>query len=410
MNSDTSIVNKARTLLNSITLDFQSDVNDSFQSLFYNEDRYLVLKGGAGSGKSHAVAQKIIYRCLTDKVRHRFLILRKTNNSVRKSAYQLVKDKLSTWNLPYETKDLYIEFNGCQLIFSGLDDPEKIKSIEGITGIWMEEATEFTERDLNQLNLRLRGNINTYKQIILSFNPVGGRNTWLYKRFFEKETSNTFIHHSTWRDNKYIDEEYKNAIKATTDETYLKIYDLGQWAELKNAIYNNYVIRNFDREEIETKADRRYCGLDFGFNDPSVCLYILEYDQDIYISNELYVTQKTNAEFIQLIRQMLPNANNLTYYADSAEPDRIKEFNMSGLSAIKAQKSIKDGIDEVKRRKIIIHGDCENCIKEIPMYSYKENANGEVLEEPIDYKNHTCDSLRYGVYTAKQNQEMQLFV
>ena len=53
--------------------------------------------------------------------------------------------------------DLRIAFpNGSEILFAGLDDVEKLKSIYDITGIWIEEASELLEADFNQLDIRLR--------------------------------------------------------------------------------------------------------------------------------------------------------------------------------------------------------------------------------------------------------------
>ncbi len=378
------------------------------------------MKGGAGAGKSYFAAQKIIYRCLTDGIKHRWLVLRKTNNAVYKSCQATVEKWLEQLNIPYKATHLNIKLDGHEIMFTGLDDPMKVKSIEGITGIWMEETTEFALRDWKQLNLRLRGDIGTYKQIIMTFNPEGGKTSWIYKEFYEQVNPNATLHHSTWRDNRFLDEEYKRELQTEKNETLRKIYDHGDWAELKSAIYTNYIKMSVDVTSMLRAADKIYAGVDFGFNDPSVFLLIAENDTDVYILKEIYIRGLTNTEFIDKIKVMLREVekiantqidegmedkidlSTISVYCDAAEPARIKEFQQQGLRAEAANKKVKDGIDEVKRHDMIINSECLNSCKEIPMYSYKENKDGVILEEPIDTNNHCPDAVRYGVYTAKQ--------
>ena len=392
-----------------LNINFNETNNDCFKPLFKNQDRYLVLKGGSGSGKSHFVAQKIIYRCLTEVIKHKFLILRKVSSGNKISTFQVIKVYLDKWDIPYESVQNEIRFLGHLLLFKGLDDDKKIKSIEGVTGIWMEEAAEFTVQDFNQLDLRLRGEFGTYKQLILSFNPEGGKHSWIYKMFYERKNEKAFTHNSTWRDNKFIDKEYKELILSTDDETFISIYDKGEWAELKHAIISNYVIEDFNIKEILDSSDRIYCGLDFGFNDPSVCLLMAEKDRDVYMCAEIYVHKKVNKEFIELVKNEIPGWENVPMYADSAEPDRIQEFVYAGITCMKSNKSVKPGIDEMKSRKIVLHPNCTQACVEIPSYKYKVDSHGNVYDEPVKYKDHTCDAARYGIYTTKYNQVELIF-
>lgn len=397
--------------------------NETFLTLYKNKSRFLLLKGGAGAGKSYFAAQKLIYRCLTDGIKHRWLVLRKTNNAVYKSCQMTIEKWLEELKIPYTSTHLNIKFDGHEIILSGLDDPMKIKSIEGITAIWMEESTEFTLKDFKQLNLRMRGQTGTYKQIILTFNPEGGKTSWIYKEFYEdaETTDRDFKeHHSTWRDNRFLDEEYKRELQSEKNETLRKIYDLGEWAELKSAIYTSYIKMSVDVTSMLRAADKIYAGVDFGFNDPSVFLLIAENDTDVYILKEIYIRGLTNTEFIDKIKVMLREVEKIAntqidegmedkidlstipVYCDAAEPARIKEFQQKGLRAEAANKKVKDGIDEVKRHDMILNSECLNSCKEIPMYSYKEDKDGIILEEPIDSNNHCPDAVRYGVYTSKQ--------
>ena len=136
--------------------------NPAFEPIFMSNERYLMLKGGAGAGKSVAVAQKLVGRMINEHG-HRFLVLRKHAVDVKRSVWDLVINVIedcghsSFVTINKTERRITHKISGSEFIFSGIDDPEKIKSIVGVTGIWCEEITEFDEGDVDQLDLRLRG-------------------------------------------------------------------------------------------------------------------------------------------------------------------------------------------------------------------------------------------------------------
>lgn len=161
-------------------------VNDIYLDyLFTCEDRFIFLFGGAGSGKSHAGMQKIMTR-LESENNHRFLALRKLNNRVEESIFNkaltIIKNEIGSYTEYSTAKKPFkmIHEDGGEILMNGLDDQEKIKSIEGITSVFLEEVTEFSEEDFIQIKLRMRGETDTYRQIISCFNPVD-KDHWLLK-------------------------------------------------------------------------------------------------------------------------------------------------------------------------------------------------------------------------------------
>jgi len=135
------------------------------------------------------------------------------------------------------------ESSGSEIIFAGLDDVEKLKSISGITGIWIEEASELQESDFNQLDIRLRGVTKYYKQIILSFNPISVTH-WLKKRFFDHESEKAHTHQSTYLDNRFLPVEDRETLEGfkDTDEYYYAVYCLGNWGITGKTVFNGKLI------------------------------------------------------------------------------------------------------------------------------------------------------------------------
>ena len=217
--------------------------NEAFLPLFENTSRYLVLKGGGGSGKSVFAGRKILERAVNEGG-HRFLICRKVGRTLRNCCFQQLIGELREHypDVKYKANhtDMRISFPeaNSEILFSGLDDVEKLKSIYNITGIWIEEASELLESDFNQLDIRLRGETEHYKQIILTFNPVNILH-WLKKRFFDAPPDNAVVHESTYHDNRFLDEEAKKVLEdfRETDAYYYAVYCLGQWGVTGKTVF-----------------------------------------------------------------------------------------------------------------------------------------------------------------------------
>lgn len=222
--------------------------NHKFYPMHKDKSRYLVLMGGGGSGKSVFIAQKIILRVLNEK-KHRILVLRKVAKTLRESVYQELKNVIYRWGLEKLFKihkgELLIEcINGNQILFAGLDDVEKLKSISGITSIWIEEASEITPEDFRQLDIRLRGKTKSYKQMMITFNPISV-NHWLKAEFFDSKKPNATVVHSTYKDNRFLDEEAKRVLEGfkETDYYYYTVYCLGQWGVIGKTVFNAQIVQ-----------------------------------------------------------------------------------------------------------------------------------------------------------------------
>ena len=264
-------------------------VNDRFYPLFFDRNRWIISMGGAGSGKSYSQAQKIVYLTTAEKG-HNYLVVRKTAKSNRTSTFPLLQSVINQWGLSEIFKinktDLTITCvaNGNEIRFAGLDDVEKLKSITftngPLTDIWIEEITETTEEQINQLNLRLRGIADVPFQITGTFNPISDRH-WLKRRFFDRQNNNTTLLHTTYLDNQYLDAEYRQELEnlKELDYNYYCIYALGKWGAIGDLVFSNYEIHEFDKNMY---FDRVICGMDFGFNHKYAIEKIGVRDNELY--------------------------------------------------------------------------------------------------------------------------------
>ena len=225
--------------------------NDVYLPFLTNTDRYLVFFGGGSSGKSYFIAQRYIYKLLHQS-RCNLLVVRQTGDTNRKSTFPLLKQVISNWNLSEHFKinesDMRIvcKLTGNEVAFAGLDDVEKIKSITfangELTDIWVEEATETQEADINQLKVRLRGGKSS-KQMVLSFNPINIQH-WIKKHFIDSGLATVCF--STYKDNKFLTEADRKALEDLkhTDEYVYEVYCLGKWGILGKTVFDARAIQN----------------------------------------------------------------------------------------------------------------------------------------------------------------------
>jgi phage terminase large subunit len=367
------------------------------------------MAGGRGSGKSEFAARKLFIRCLNEGG-HRFLVLRKVRDTVKKSVIEVMRRILNESGVAfdYNKTDRIFSFPSSagienQILFDGLDEPEKIKSIKGLTGVWIEEATEFTEHDFLEVDLALREPSPYYKQIMLTLNPIESLAPWIKRRFFPDDPKNkdprAYAHASTIEDNPIdtMRAEYLKDLDAITDETDKLIYRFGIWATPKGQIYKWRTDR-----PLPAKCDEIIYGLDFGYSvNPSALIRIHRKADEFYVEELVYEKKLTNQDLGMKMRNL--DVRPLDYvYADSAEPKSIDEINSMGFNVLPAPKgadSVRSGIDFLRSQKIFIVGESSHIIREVSIYKWKVDKNDDPLPEPQKFDDHAMDAIRYAIFT-----------
>lgn len=266
-----------------------------------NTDRYLVFYGGGSSGKSYFIAQRYIYK-LMHPTRCNLLVVRNTADTNRKSTFPLLKQVISHWKLGEHFKinesDMRMKclLTGNEVAFAGLDDVEKIKSVTfangELTDIWVEEATECLEKDINQLKVRLRGG-KSKKQMVLSFNPVNIRH-WIKNHFIDSGLATVCF--STYRDNKFLSDDDRKALEDLrfSDAYTYEVYCLGRWGIVGKTV--------FDARAIQARLDSLPKPIKTGY---------FRYDYDgIRMTNIRWVNDKEG--FIRIYG--VPNSPEVTEY------------------------------------------------------------------------------------------------
>jgi phage terminase large subunit len=385
-------------------------INPIYYKYIWDKNRYNVIYGGAGSGKSYFIVQRLVYKFIAEPG-HNFLVVRKAGKYNKVSTFPLIKQVIKSWSLGSLIKinktELTITnlYNGNVILFGGLDDVEKLKSItfeNGVlTDVWIEEASEVSENDFRQLNLRLRGNAKVPFQVTLSFNPISSLH-WIKSVFFDDPgpyKNKLTILKTTYKDNAYLDKDSREELEGLKhrDKTYYEIYALGNWGIIGNLVFSNYTVRDFDANPIY--FDELCNGMDFGFNHPNAIEKIGMHDGDIYFYGEHTARKQTNDEIIREVTKSEFIGKDELITADSAEPDRIKEWKDYGYSvrpAKKGKNSIKYGVEFLRQHSIIIHPSCTNILSELQTFKYKEDKDGNVLDEYVNFKDDHIAAARYG--------------
>lgn len=367
--------------------------------------------GGAGSGKSVFLAGRAALDALTGRntliVRQVARTLRHSCfNEVQKAAHRLgIADHFS---LNRSDLSLTCRDNGAQILFLGLDDTEKIKSLTpqrgALTDIWMEEATECRYEDMKQLEKRLRGYSPHKKRLTMSFNPVS-RGHWIYRHFFtgwqegqrELVEDELLILRTTYRDNRFLTEDDRRNYESERDEYFRRVYTLGEWGEQAGAILPNWHAE--DLSELKKNADRLRHGLDFGYAADPAAAIRLHADIGrgrIYVLAELREKGLSNEA---LARRLQDFCGGHPIICDSAEPKSIAELRRRGVAAIPARKgpdSLRHGLRFLQGMEIIVDHGCVNMMEELESYRWRKGADGSSLPIPQG-EDHLLDAMRYAL-------------
>lgn len=397
-------------------MDLTIKANRVFKAPDQSQKRYIVMKGSAGSGKSVDTAQHYILRLMSDPGRN-LLCVRKSDVTNRDSTFAELQGAIfrmfgenykKYWYINSSDMRLECIANHNQIFFRGVNDEkqrEKLKSIAvkrgKLTDVWIEEATELTQSDFEIIDDRLRGELpkGQFYQIRLTFNPVSSSH-WIKKHFFDRADPDVFTHHSTYKDNRFIDDAYYRRMerRKEVDPDGYRIYGLGEWGEVGGLILTNYVVEEFDTSP--ERFDYMVNSQDFGYNHADCIGEVGFKDGELYLCREIYEFEKDTGELIDLANKRGFNKA-LTMWCDSAEPDRIKMWRKAGYKAKGVKKepnSVRAQIDYLKLHKIHIHHSCTNTIKEIQQWKWKKNEKtNEYLDEPVNFFDDAMAMLRYSI-------------
>jgi phage terminase large subunit len=366
-----------------------------------SKKKETLFTGSYGSGKSVALCYKLLIEAL--KQNNLVLLTRKTRASLLQSTLRtlLIGDGEMSPILPkgsYEHRETKSEiriFGGGTIVYTGADDPIKIRSMNlGAVGI--DEAIELDEDEYLALIGRLR-NTATEKQLLFAATNPSSKEHFLYKRFFEEINDDRLQITSTIDDNKYLPKEYVQSIKSYTGTAY-KRYAQGIWCTNEGAIYKEFNSGHKINKTLDG-FDKFIIGVDIGYSNDPTCILVIGLTTDhqfLHVFEEFVKNNITPSEIVNKINEFnIKYINNVIVIDPSAAGIRM-DCEKLGMFVEKANNGIEEGIQRVQellsKNLITFDNSCANIFKEFDLYSYKEGT-----DKPIDKFNHSMDALRYGI-------------
>ncbi|WP_201268127.1 PBSX family phage terminase large subunit [Bacillus altitudinis] len=405
----------------------EKEVNPHFEDFLFDWDqKFQFLVGGYGSSKSYHIALKLILKLLDEK--RTALVIREVYDTHRDSTFSLFEEIVNDLGLDHviqcRTSPLMLKFhNGSRIIFKGLDKPTKLKSINNISIIWIEECSEVKYEGFKELLGRLR-HPTLQLHMILSTNPVGQDN-WTYRHFFKDDQNNRFIlddeqlykertivindtyyHHSTAEDNLFLPVSYIKQL----DE--LKEYDPDLYRIARKGHFGINGIRVLPQFEVQPHDDVMLAisninrpllraGMDFGFVDSYNAVVRLAVDHEkkyLYIYWEYYDRGKTDDVTVEDLKEFVETKELIK--ADN-EQKTIAYFRKMGYNMVAAHKFQGSRLQYTKKikrfKKIICSDSCKNTIYELQPLTYKTDKRGNIIEDEFQIDPHTFSAIWYAL-------------
>lgn len=395
----------------------------AFHEILRHNYTHYWFSGGRGSTKSSFVSMMIPLLLMNNKDCHA-VVLRKVANTIKTSIFPQIQWAIGQLGVSHLFKakssphEITYLPTGQKILFFGVDDPQKVKSIKlpfGYVGIvWFEELDQFNGmeeiRNLNQS--LLRGGSKYWE--FCSYNPPKSQDSWVNSESLLDEIDR-YIHRSNYLSvpKEWLGEQFfleAEKLKSKNELSYRHEY-LGEVTGTGGAVFENVEDMAMTDEMIDN-FDYHYSGLDFGFAVDPLAYVGLAYDRKreiIYIYDEIYQQKLSNHKTATMIKERIGNH---LVMADSAEPNTIFELRNLGLTIMGAKKgpdSVSHGIKWLQERaKIYIDKSrCPNTYQEFVRYEYDKTKDGKYISAYPDKNNHAIDATRYALSDIIRNRSVK---
>lgn len=397
--------------------------------------QYYNLPGGRGSAKSSFVSLEIVNGIMQDPTGcSNAIVFRRTANTMRESVYSQIAWAIDTldvnqyWRGNVSPMSWTYLPTGAQILFRGLDDSSKLKSIKPKKGIfryiWLEEFSELPGENFTRSVMQSVARGGDSFTVFRSFNPPISKSNWA-NQFIARPDDRAITLHTSYLDipAAWLGESFlyeAERLKEINEKAYNHEY-LGIATGTGGEVFPNITEREITDEEIQ-QLDYVFSGVDFGFSvDPAVFIRIA-YDRKhdtVFILDEIYKRHCSNKQLADEIKargyDVTGNYNSYnspfmgltvskevaTIVCDSAEPKSIYDLQNEGLRAIPCKKyagSVIYGIKWLQNRKIVIDpARTPNAYREFTQYQYMQTKDGEFLSDVPDKDQHTIDATRYAL-------------
>jgi phage terminase large subunit len=327
-------------------------------------------------------------------------VVRKTLPALKGSVLRDLKEILIKFGVydsdKWHSVDGYFELGTNIIEWFSVDDETKLRGRKR-DYLFINEATEVTYDEYIQLALRTSG------RIVIDLNPSLW-NSWIYDLEGQDDVFYTVV---TYKDNPFLSQSLIDEIEKlrTRDSNLWRVFGEGQKGVPTRVVFNHQQFYS----ELPQSCKLLGYGCDFGYNDPTTLVKVYRDGDNIYCEELLYLRNVTIPDFIYKIKDLGLNLTD-DFICDSANPQAISEMSRNGINAKAVKKdTILSGIDQIKRFNFYVHHNSKNLIEELNSYVWKNDKNGNNLDEPEDKNNHLIDALRY-VLTMKVMRNTGVYV
>jgi len=357
-----------------------------------SEFKTIINQGGSRSSKTYSIVQVLIIIALT-KPNTQISIVRKSFPSLRGSVMRDWKEIMHALDV-YEDKNhqkteyIYNFPNGSTIEFFSLDDAQKVRGRKRDI-LYCNEANEIDLESWVQLKMRTTG------KVFIDYNPSELEH-WAYELINQPDS---ILIKSTYKDNPFLSKEQIKYIEdlIKVDEGYYKVYALGERMAPQALVYTHFV--KYDNLPLESEIMDRSYGIDIGFNHYTAFIEVVfATDNRLYIRELFYEAGKTAEDIVNLVSQSNYDRTKMIY-VDSARPDIIESLRRKGIRASLSDKRVKEGIDFIKSKQILIYINSENLWRESKMYSWVEKKDGTITDEIVKKWDDGLDAMRYAAFT-----------
>lgn len=358
--------------------------------------RVIANRGGTRSSKTYSVMQLLITIAKIRKTPVFISVVSETLPHLRRGAYKDFKEIIGNEEITItenKTELTAVFPNGSTIEFFSVDNWAKVKGSRRDI-LFINECNRIDYEAYRQLAVR------TTQTIFIDWNP--DNEFWYEKHIATRDT--TVEIHSTYLDNPYLDKAQIDEIESNRHNTqWWRVYGLGLTGYIEGTIYQPFI--QIDELPEARSRMRHVYGLDFGYsNDPTalVDVYIDVNGRKVYCDEQIYETGLINSEIAQRMAE-LGISKTTEIFADSAEPKSVDELGRKVYRYNVKPAYKKDMLSQIQYLQgfeIYVTKRSLNIIRESRRYKWKQDREGNPVNEPEDMNNHAMDALRYAVFTA----------
>lgn len=369
------------------------------KTILKSEKRFVLSVGSSRSSKTFSMLQWIVLECAKRQDEGIYIsIVRKSFPSLRRTVYREFVDLLKQFGIYSEKNHNKTEHTinvfGNYVEFFSLSDSQKVKGAKR-NYLYLNEVDEVDWESAQQLFLR------TTERIFMDENPS---NIWHWSMKMKDKPDVDYIH-STYKDNPFLSEATIKQIEGykDIDENFYRVYALGLPGYSITTIYTHHkeykeddILIYSEDGKLQPFYDDYVYGLDVGYGHQMAMTKCYFKDDTVWVEEVIYMSGLTSNDLVKLMKDLKINKDK-DMWVDAAAPSMIEDLRRAGYNAKSANKSVKEGIDLIKSKKLMISSSSVNLINELRKYQWK-TKNEEIIYEPVKVGDDLCDAMRYGIW------------